>query len=352
MSRKALLLKLLALALCVDLLARAVSLAQPPAWFAAAEREVRRSDVRFLFIGSSRVAAAIDPDAFVRTPELGAAPGTVALDLGRGYQTLAESWLGLRRLADARPGGLKDVAVLIEAPMDVPELSTWSESWLHPDFPELLSQVMEVRDLPRFWRESATEPGPRWVATLALLSPVVELWGKGTERVEGAMRLLRRRGLLSGRGADLATSGGILADDAAVRWARASAARFVAETIARQAPFADADAERTVLRSIVELVRARGGRVLLFRMPISATFRAPHLTPMGVETRAAAGRALARWGVPVLVPDLATTDDDFPDLWHLRASRAAELSRSLARAYAAWARGGGGAAGAVVLGTE
>jgi hypothetical protein len=40
----------------------------------------------------------------------------------------------------------------------------------------------------------------------------------------------------------------------------------------------------------------------------------------------------------VLVPDMATSDDDFPDLWHLRQSRSAEFSRSLARVWTEWER--------------
>lgn len=108
--------------------------------------------------------------------------------------------------------------------------------------------------------------------------------------------------------------------------------------MAQQRAFPEEDVERTVLRSIVKLVPENGGRIVLYRMPISSVFRAPYVTELGKQAGETMARALVAWRVPTLVPEIDTSDEDFPDLWHLRASRAAEFSRSLARAFAAWDR--------------
>jgi hypothetical protein len=330
-SRGVLALKLLALAAALDVAIRA-ALALVPYGYEAAAREARRADLRFVFVGSSRTAAAIDPVAFVREPALRLPPTATATNQGRGYSTFVEDYFGLRRLADARPGGLADVVVFVEAPGGVPRLEPWSDSWVHPAYPELLSRVIVVTDLPRFWRESDTPAGTKAFVTGALLSPALLLWGKGQDVVTAVLARIVPR-LLPAR-ADLAGAGGVLVDEASLQRVRAAVVRAADEAMAAQAPITADVAERSVLHDIVRLVGEQGGRVVLYRVPVSSVLRAPSATAVGRANAETVARVVEGWSVPILAPEFPTTDDDFPDLSHLRASRAAEFSRSLARAWA------------------
>ena len=62
---------------------------QVPRWYGAAERIAGSKTIDVVFVGSSRVQAAIPIDAFVLQVEARTYHRPVALNLGRGYSTFA-----------------------------------------------------------------------------------------------------------------------------------------------------------------------------------------------------------------------------------------------------------------------
>ena len=58
-----------------------------------------------------------------------------------------------------------------------------------------------------------------------------------------------------------------------------------------------------------------------------------YLTATGRRNGEVIDNILKEAGIPVIKPGFKATDDDFPDLWHLRGSRNAEFTRSVAAAY-------------------
>jgi hypothetical protein len=58
-----------------------------------------------------------------------------------------------------------------------------------------------------------------------------------------------------------------------------------------------------------------------------------NLTPTRVQDWTSFREALQRWKAPYLDPRIATTEDDFPDIWHLRKSRSAEFTKDLTREF-------------------
>lgn len=323
--------KLLLLALAVEGAARVVSSFETP-WYAAATRDPRLPELGLVFIGSSRAAAAIDAREMERAWEALGGGRRLALNLGRGHSTLVESYFGLRALAAARPDALTGVTVALEAPLGTPPRETWHDGWAHPDLPALLGSVIAPSDLPRFWRESSATVRAKWTVTAATFSHLPRIAGVGKGVLDRilALRLPRRS-----TAADLGRAGGVLAEDADVVRARRLAIEMArARGASEYRPGIDAD--DLVLRSVAELVRNSGGRLVLYAMPLSSVQRGEHLTGAGRREQAELAALAAAWQVPLLEPAMATNDEDFPDLWHLRQSRAREFTRHVAAAIAAW----------------
>ena len=61
--------------------------------------------------------------------------------------------------------------------------------------------------------------------------------------------------------------------------------------------------------------------------------RSPYQTQAAEVRRVRFAADAKRNGVQILHPASTTTDEDFPDHWHLRNSRRAELTVALARAW-------------------
>ena len=90
--------------------------------------------------------------------------------------------------------------------------------------------------------------------------------------------------------------------------------------------------DRSVLASLVDDIRSHGGSVVLYDMPISTSAQSVIDSNRTLKRdRTALHEWLTQNNIPLVTADLAYDDTDFPDLSHLRSSRAVEFSRSLAR---------------------
>jgi hypothetical protein len=317
------------------------TVARVPSWYRAAERIAGTQPVGTVFIGSSRVQASITPRVFDETLASRGVHRGRALNLGRGYTTDVEHYLGLRRLLTSHPRQLQGLLVFAELEA-VPWPTRWEQQpWAFEQAPEILVDVIRFRDLPAFWRSSGMPVEARaHVTQQALLRPFASI----TRRVRLRQQLGRTLvpwlveesdpGPGPRLGADLEGPGpasSIRTDPAAVARARAVAEDINAKAMRQQAPVRDWAG--TVPEDIVRLVQSHGGQVVFFQVPQSEGFvRAMH-TPTRVADMAAFEEQARRWGVCVLRPSLDTTDEDFPDLWHLHPGRAPEFSAALAQAW-------------------
>ena len=103
-----------------------------------------------LFIGSSRVAAAIDTQAFA---EALPGPRPNVVNAGAGYTTAAEFHLALRNTFREHPDRLRNAVIFIEAPYGMPDSTTWSDRWSHPDSPETLIPLLHWEDVASYWND-------------------------------------------------------------------------------------------------------------------------------------------------------------------------------------------------------
>lgn len=312
-----------------------------PTWYGAAGRIAETRPVAALFVGSSRVQAAIQPEAFERAlAEAGRARGA-ALNLGRGYTTDPQHYLGVRNLLAEQPERLRGVTVFAEAPGGLPYETRWRTTpWAMTAQPWILVEVLRFGDLPALWRSAGLDVETRLhISVRALLrrssllarrERVREQW---LEQVLPALVRGRRAALAPARelGDDLRGPGpatSIRTDDVAVAAARADAERIGRAMAAHQGPLRSWDG--TLPEALAQLVRGAGGRLVFFEPPQSAVFLRGYQTLLRREDAALFAARAREWGACVVRPAFDYSDEDLPDFWHLRPERAADYTRAVA----------------------
>lgn len=326
--------KLILFFLSIEMLLRVLSWSCLPLdWYRKAVYNAQKVPVTYIFIGSSRVAASISPTEFAQAMGETNSPVS-AINMGRGYTTLVEHYFGLRRIAAATPDGLKGVTVFLEAEGGFPDLKTWRGNWFYYKNPDLLVNIISLSDLWSFWARDSSNFDLKLTVTAGTLSEAVAKQGYGWAMLKGINDIiLRHWPWTKPNKTDLPALGGIRTDEAGIQNARRLAVSLAAEYIKQERIFTRQSGDETVLKSINDLVIAGGGRLILFRMPLSSVQEQPYTTAIGRMNLEITDDLLKAWAIPMLFPNMKTNDDDFPDYWHLRKSRRSEFTRSLARAY-------------------
>jgi hypothetical protein len=315
-----------------------------PTWYGAAERLAATRPVQVLFVGSSRVQAAILPVAFEQVLAERGRPGLAVLNLGRGYSTDPEHYLGLRNLLAAHSDTLRGVTVFAEAPGGAPFATRWETvQWAMAEQPWMLVDLLRASDLPRFWRWSGLDFETRLHLSVRVVLSRLALFNR-RERVREQWLDNVLPTLARGRRPDFAPTR-ILGDDlqgwgnvpsirtdpAALAAAR-EAARDLGEQMARhQAPVREW--QGTLPEAFVRLVQGAGGHMVFFEPPQSEVFLRGFRTKVRQEDAALFARQARAWGACVVRPAFAYSEDDLPDFWHLRPERAADYTRAVAVAW-------------------
>lgn len=292
-----------------------------PRWYPRAIDVLEGRPARFLFIGSSRVSAAIDVRRFAG---LTGAPEALTLNVGQGFSSVTAHALGVRRLAER--GLLNGTTVFLEAPMGVADTSTWTTPWYQIEGAHFLMSVIEGRDLPGLWRSTQTVEEKLGATGRWLLSPSWIAVYREDIRVRALGKTYALVGLSSAPPPD--DQRGVRRDVDDISRIRA-AAISAGRDMARVAPVDDWSA--TVVGSIVQRVQDAGGRVVFYHMPMSAPMAIGSPT-VERNARTLAEQA-ARWQVPILQPAITFEDADFPDLWHLSVSASTRFTEALFRAW-------------------
>jgi hypothetical protein len=327
------------LALVVMELSLRATLGRKTAWYTAAAQIANVMPVDYIFVGSSRVAASIDEKYFEQAIRQRVGRNVKALNMGMGYCSLADHYFGLRTLLRRNPRNLKGVTVLIEAPLGLPFSETWRDRWvIRGGSPDLLVPYVEFSDLLTFWRLSSDDPKQKLYMTASKYLMTVRKEGAIRDRtmMDGdkmtwAVLEKARLAARSQTPADLTSAGGIRTDENQIRFVREAALRN-SETETRE-QHAIRNWDQSVLRSIVELITASGGTVVLFDMPLNSLQLKPLTTELRKIDRQFFEEVADKWGIPILRPEFATADSDYPDFWHLRRSLSAGYTNAVATAY-------------------
>jgi hypothetical protein len=309
-----------------------------------AERVARASSIDFLFIGSSRVAAAVDADLFAE--EVGRSLGRPvrAVNMGTGFSTLAEHELALRQLAQDHPASMQGCVVMIEAPGGIPDglsfgHTRWDEPWSQLGEAIRLAPLLHPGDVPALWRSGFDLSDKIHFSLRAL--------GNGSTLIAHheliattffdvcnayASSLLLRDRKPRAEAADLASDGGIRGDRESIERARRHAEELAPQWAEDRRVIGPSWDDR-VIGSIVRRVHAIGGRVVFFETPLHSIQAKVLKSDLRQADRRAFREQARRWGVPLVELSVDYPDDAFPDIWHLARSRALEFTRALARAW-------------------
>lgn len=308
-------------------------------WFDGAATKIAENRVDFIFIGSSRVAAAVDADEFSTSLSKATHKSYRALNLGMGYSTAAEYYFGLKKLLRRNQYCLRDTTVLIEAPFGLPASDTWEDDWLQfPELPYHLSPYLEWADMLAYAKVQNAPSLNKGLVALGKLSAfsvrafpyrekllatleqntdrLQERWNIGTHRPSGEV--------------DLKQDGGVRTDAQGVELVRKAALDCFNNSLHEQTQI---DWERTIIKDFVKLVRVSGGKVVFFEIPVCSLQAKSLQTELRKQDAPSLAKHRVDWGFSTLKVDFICNDLDFPDLWHLRKSRSKDFSRSLAEAF-------------------
>lgn len=298
-------------------------------WFDVVLESRAEQPYQAIFMGTSRVAAGVDPRTFDSVVESRSGQRFKTINLGMGYTRMAEYFFALRKIRDSKPGALRGADVFIEAPRGLPEYATWDDDWIVLDGTEPLARYMAPGDLPRFLLHSGTPFVHKVTIAFRVLFGYRESYTRLHDHALGAIS-----GHLVARSrTDLKAVGGILTDSSGIRAVRAAALATAKGAASDTTPKVGYGS--TILKQVVDLVRAAGGNVYFFDMPVSEIQAAALTTPQRLRERALFEGELRTWNIPMLRTRFQSTNADYPDYWHMSSTRSLEFTRLLAEEFLA-----------------
>ncbi len=257
-------------------------------------------------------------------------------NLGQGYSTLAEHYLALRRLPDSL---LQGTVVLVGLKHGVPPgdlfTDTWHGLWADPRWPLLLSPILRARDLPAYWWQAGDAFRAKLTVTAGVFLHSIRygrfLRGKARALLNALPRHLGMARPAPSTASPLAARGGIRTDSAGIAAVRRQILEQMRATDTLRPDSLIPDWDRTVFADLVRLIQARGGRVVVFNVPLTSWHR---LTQRPTPAKI---RSFHRWARrhDVLVLDVPADypDEAFPDLVHLADAYAPDFTWKLAEGY-------------------
>jgi hypothetical protein len=317
-----------------------------PVWYSAADKVAAADHIDVAFIGSSRVREGVYVPTFNKEVFEITGQCLVAVNLGLGYSTAAEHYLGLRNLFTSHPQNLKGMTVFIEAPAGLPTQERWDGRWMDASQPQLISDLLRAQDLLGFWNSSSQTVDEKLHLTLRASLKRVSAFNR-RERVRGS--LLDGGGLgwmLSVLANDspsplsstnqtnipLTGTGGTKTDAESRELARRRAVEISHQTLEHEVELRDW--KTSIVADIVDLVHANNGRIVFFDVPLSTPFKQVYATPMRQHDIREFRNQAHLWDARILTPSVEYTDADLPDLWHAQHDLATRYTRELASLWA------------------
>lgn len=311
----------------------------PAQWYPQVTRLLAGAPARYMFVGSSRVGAGVAVIRFAEAqppaPSGGIGP---VYNMGHGFSTVISHAIGLRRMAEQ--GLLRGSVVFVEAGGGIPDTSTWRDRWYYREAPSFLVSVAGARDMPGLWRSDqsvddklgATARAALKGSRLAVYTEMIRVNGLATA-YRHAARLRPApgpEGESAGR-LELREEGGVRGDVDDLSRISAAAVEEGRRMLDEQVLIADWD--QTVIADIAGIVRAGGGEVAFFEMPLSPPMRLASESETGrLNAQTFRAWAAAR-GIRVLAQRREFPADAFPDVWHMSAPAADMFTQDLIEAW-------------------
>ena len=286
--------------------------------------------VDYLFIGSSRVIATINPSVFMREDS-----GKIAIVAGRGFRTAGTHYLSLKHRLSKYPDYLKNAYVFVEFPGvgNVPSASYFFDkktSVVYQTFtdnqPDMIMAHYTLADmnfaLLKVFLLNSDNPLSAKLDMIALFFSAIH---RNSSLIKEKMIKLDVP-LFPKESDKLITEGGIRTDqlDFVIQQALDTIAPSALDReLALLLTYENLN--KSAFASLIELITQNGGKLFLYRVPVHS------LGPITDEKLIKGIKILEEWvdskNITVIENDKFEYDNsDFPDIWHLSIDRRDEFS--------------------------
>ena len=286
--------------------------------------------VDYLFIGSSRIPATINPDLIKKLSD-----GKTVINAGRGYMTAGIHYQALKYKLNQHPDYLKNALVFIEYPGPNIYTNPFKDDKfrVHEEknnpansMPHLMLPYMDTKSLKDFFFES-----PNSLAVKSEMALLTSGLYRSSEFINEYFNRLSMTKIFAESASGLADEGGIRNDnmDAAIEEAKENA-KVEKKEIEEQPALTKALLDKSSLAAIYKLVTEHGGKLIMFDMPLHSVQKDIYSTPKAKASKAILEEWMKEKGIDVIhVPEFQYSDKDFPDTWHLGIDRRDEFSTLL-----------------------
>lgn len=286
--------------------------------------------VDYLFVGTSRIPATINPELIHSLSE-----GKTAINAGRGYMTAGIHHQAIKNKLKNHSDYLEGAYVFVEYAGSDIYASSFEEERLRvyetddPDdkaMPHLLLPYLSPSSFFSFLRES--DNSPRVKRELSFLYAFSTLRtsrfiNEKFHRLDAPLNLVNDKNLV--------IDGGIRDDN--IESAKQLAFDLASQTKERimKEPVLDKkDLENSSLAAMNELITQNGGTLVLFKMPLHSVQTDIYSTSRARENKKVFEEWLQENDIRVVQNTLFTyQDSDFPDTWHLAKDRRDEFTALL-----------------------
>lgn len=285
--------------------------------------------VDYLFVGSSRIPATINPQLFSKLSD------GIAINAGRGYMTPGIHYQALKNKISQYPDYLRDAIVVIEyagsstydTPFKEDKLKVY-EPVIESDrpAPHLLIPHLDFNSYVEFMRES--ENGNEVKTQLSFL--YFSSTYRSSQFVNEKFHALNKP-LFGNKKQDLTSEGGIRDDR--IEFAQQKAltiAKQQKERIINSVLLTTEAIDNSSFAAIYKLIVENGGRVVLYNMPLHSIQKEIYTSKKARLNKEVFEDWLQTKNIPVLyTSNFEFSDNDFPDTWHLSKSRRDEFTTKL-----------------------
>ena len=286
--------------------------------------------VDYLFIGSSRVTATINPSVFMREDS-----GKIAIVAGRGFSTAGTHYLSLKHRLSKYPGYLKNASVFIEYPGigNVPSASYFDNkksSVVYKTFtegvPDKIMAHFALADMNiALLKDFMLNPDNPLSAKMDMTGLFLSSTYRNSALVKEKIIKLDVP-LFQKESKNLTSDGGIRTDqiDFVIQQALDTISTSILDRELSRLITTE-NLNKSALASLIELVIQNGGKPILYHVPVHS------LGPITDKKTINAIKILEQWvdtqKLTVIENDkFIYSNEDFPDIWHLSIDRRDEFS--------------------------
>jgi len=297
--------------------------------------------VDFLFVGSSRIPATINPELLSQQigEQIGEQRGEHSVIVaGRGYMTPGIHYQALKHKLHHFPDYLNGALVLMgydgrpvyPTPFAEEKLKVYEPpKWIGEPMPHLLLPHLSLSSLWEFLQESPNSLGVKINLAVQFFSAAY----RGSFFMNEKFNNRLNEPLFLDQNSSLVNEGGIRNDNVASALELAKAmAQEEAERLKESQPLTQSAIDTSAFGVLYQLITHNGGRLVLYELPLHSIHAGLATLPKNQTNQKVFLQWLRNHQVPILnVPEFDYSDADFPDAWHLAANRRDEFTQSLAR---------------------